>query len=94
MKKYNITFARNTRLGRRKKSVSRKNPKRMEVPLWLGLIFIFYTCTLIFIIYIYQDIAARSLPPCFSKKLYKSVSKGWETVGFLEREEEPCPSSG
>ena len=42
MKKYNITFARNTRLGRRKKSLSKKDRQRMEVPLLLVLILIFY----------------------------------------------------
>lgn len=42
MKKYNITFARNTRSGRRKKSLSKKDPQRMDVPLLLVLILIFY----------------------------------------------------
>ena len=42
MKKYNITFTRNTRLGRRKKSLSKKDPQRMDVPLLLVLILIFY----------------------------------------------------
>ena len=42
MKKYNITFARNTRLGRRKKSLNKKDLQRMDVPLLLVLILIFY----------------------------------------------------
>ena len=127
------------------KSVSKKDPKRMEVPHWSRLLVegtvtcislislylnreqeaasvrltlayictiwpylktvlgsahpltlqpekilnVVFICVLVLLVY-----TARSLPLCFSKKLYKSVSKGLETVGFLEKEEEPCPSSG
>ena len=42
MKKYNITFARNTKLGRRKKSFIKQDPQEMDVPLLLVILLIFY----------------------------------------------------